>query len=292
MKTSKILKIFYGGFELENKYSNIALLLLRIYAGITMMSVGLDKTPLPEWMTEQVVSIGFPFPVMFAWLACFSEFAFGAMLALGLFTRISSVFIGITMAVASFGFQKVLPFVDMHIAQHYVWTTLLFMVFGGGKYALDTYVRNKVSKGIKGYLLTGFLVLAGLFAYSMYAEFTSQEQLETEESFVIDSVNVAGTFNDWDPGSNSMLPIGDSIYQFDLQADKNQLINFKFTANGSWDYNLGEIDQEETGFPVIGKAIPDENNNTSNIQAYLPDSGMYRIILNLNNFEYSVDEAN
>ena len=254
------------------------------------MSVGLDKMPLPDWMTEQVVSMGFPFPTFFAWLACFSEFGFGALLALGILTRPSALFVGFTMAVASFVFQKVMPIADMHIAQHYVWSALLFMVVGGGKYAVDTVIRDKAAKGNKNFYLVGLLSLLAILSISIYYEMNPPAEEPTEEdTFTIGSVNVAGSFNDWDPASNSMTALGDSIYQLDLEFNKSTALAFKFTANGNWDYNLGIQDQSAKGFPLMGTAILDEDNNTDNIVAYIPDSGKYVLKLDLNNFQFNLD---
>ncbi|NNE25288.1 MAG: DoxX family membrane protein [Saprospiraceae bacterium] len=290
MNQKRLSNLLFGGVDINNTWLNFSLLALRLYVGITMMSVGLDKMPLPDWMTEQVASIGFPAPTFFAWLACFSEFGFGALLALGILTRPAAFFIGFTMAMASFLFQKVLPFVDMHIAQHYVWSALLFMAVGGGKYAIDHVIRDRASQGNKRIYLVGLFSLASVLAISLYYEMTpsSQEAVE-EDVFKIESVNVAGNFNNWDPASNEMIALGDSVYQIQLDFDKASAIAFKFTANKSWDYNIGILNQNSKGFPLGATAVLDEDNNTQNIVSYIPDSGQYSLRLDLNTFEFNLE---
>jgi hypothetical protein len=52
--------MLFGHVSVPGIPANVALLLLRIYAGYTIMMAGLDKLPLPAWMTEQVAAVGFP----------------------------------------------------------------------------------------------------------------------------------------------------------------------------------------------------------------------------------------
>jgi putative oxidoreductase len=54
-------------------------------------------------IVKGVSQLGFPAPLVFAWLAALSEFAGGLCVALGLFTPIAAAFAAFTMAVASFG---------------------------------------------------------------------------------------------------------------------------------------------------------------------------------------------
>ena len=54
-------------------------------------------------IVKGVAQLGFPAPLVFAWLAGLSEFVGGLCVALGLFTPIAAAFAAFTMAVASFG---------------------------------------------------------------------------------------------------------------------------------------------------------------------------------------------
>ena len=102
------------------------MLLARLYAGLTIASAGLDKLPTPDWMVDQVVQLKlFPQPAWFAFIACFTEFVCGILLAVGLLTRSSGLLLAFTMGVAAFRFHRVTPLLGMHIAQGFVW---LFMM--------------------------------------------------------------------------------------------------------------------------------------------------------------------
>src|SRR3989442_13301540 len=51
---------------------------------------------------EDVASLGFPAPAVFAWAAALSEFVGGLCVGLGLGTRVAAAFAGVTMLVAAF----------------------------------------------------------------------------------------------------------------------------------------------------------------------------------------------
>ncbi len=290
--SQSIKHLLFGQETFTSNAIHIPLLLIRIYFGFIIMKAGLDKLPLPDWMTEQVVSMGFPFPVFFAWIASFGEFAFGALLCLGLMTRFSGVMLAIIMGVASFGFQKVLPIWDMHIAQMFFWVFVLYAFVGGGKYSLDHMILHQGTT--KGRIKWSALVLPVsvlLLGVGFYREFTPAPQMEETETIEISSINVPGSFNSWDPTANQMQLVDDKTYVLELQFDQSSLIEFKFTANESWEINLGEKDQPTKGFPISGTAERDGGNDTENIKAYIPAPGAYRIELDSETYAYRVRAA-
>jgi hypothetical protein len=84
MTQSKALYAFlFGQVSVPGIPANNAILLLRIFAGYTIMMAGLDKLPLPGWMTDQVASMGIPIPTQVSWIASFGEFAFFGSLLCG-----------------------------------------------------------------------------------------------------------------------------------------------------------------------------------------------------------------
>lgn len=287
---SVVSNILFGTVSIKERYANIALLLLRFYAGYTIMMAGLDKLPLTDWMVDQVTSMGFPFPVFFAWIASFSEFAFGFMLLIGLMTRISALMLAVTMGVAAFGFQKVMPFTEMHIAQHFFWIYVLFMFLGAGKYSVDNYIFRVLADSLKGVTLAAFPVFLVLLTIGLIREF-SAEELPKEEVVEIFSINVAGSFNDWNPADNEMILNDNNEYILEMEFEKSGQIDFKFTANKSWDINWGDEDQNKSGFPLEGKAEADTGGNTNNIKAYIPNAGLYTFGFNSETLNYSVDST-
>jgi putative oxidoreductase len=280
-------EILFGQLSIDKKSANFALFLIRFYAGFTMMSAGLDKLPLTDWMVDQVISMGFPFPTLFAWIATFSEFAFGLLLVLGLLTRTSALVLAITMGVAAFGFHKVLPLVDMHITQYFFWIFVLFIFFGAGKYSIDYYLLKTKSAFAK---FVPAIVLTSLIIIGLYIEFSAKPEL-VEEKTQIASISVAGSFNEWDPTSNEMSKINEKLYELDLSIEQSGLIEFKFIVNKSWDINFGEENQSAKRFPVSGIAELDDGSNTSNIKAYIPNPGNFKIIVDAETYAYSLDSV-
>lgn len=290
-RISTINQLMYGVVRFKGIIPNIAVFLIRFYTGFTIMKAGIDKLPLPQWMTEQVIQIGFPFPEVFAWAASFIEFAFGTLLIFGLMTRLSGLLLFITMSFAAFGFHQLIPLFEMHISQHFVFLFLYFAIMGGGRFSLDHWLNENARRGNKMYFIALPFLLT-LIAIGFYREFKAEEiqaEIETANAPVINSINIPGSFNNWDPVA-VMMATSDSVnYSYELTFERSGLVQFKFTANRNWDLNLGEEDQGSTGFPVSGIAELDQGGNTENIKAYIPAPGEYLITLNRETFEYSLD---
>lgn len=289
IKQKQINEFFFGSISVQSSFYSIVLLLARVYAGYTLMIAGLDKLPLPNWMTEQVVDMGFPFPVFFAWTASWIEFAFGCLLILGLLTRFSAILLALVMGIASFAFHQVIPLGEMHITQGYFWLLMMISLTGGGRFAFDYYINHSEMNLQQKMTYTGIPALVILLALGLYLENSPPLQAEQEEGFKINSLHIPGNFNDWNAADTPMTS-QDSVRYFQiLEFDKPQRIQFKFTANGNWDYNLGEADQMIKGFPIKGVAELDKDFNTQNIESYIPEPGAYEIVLDISDFSYSLD---
>ena len=164
--------LLFGGARLDARLADAALVLFRVYFGLTMMLAGLDKLPLPEWMVDQVVEVGFPFPAFMGWMASFVEFAGGFLIVIGWLTRPAAFLLAFSMSVAAFGFHGVLPLVDMHIAQGYVWAFVLLTFMGAGHYSMDRVTRDS-GRGRRRRTFESWcivLVLA-LFGIGLYLQF-------------------------------------------------------------------------------------------------------------------------
>ena len=109
---------------------------------------------------EGVARLGFPLPILFAWLAALAELVGGFAIALGLLTRISAIFAAITMFVASFVrhhlLQHTLIFFGLMSAPEdvvqswgnperaatYLLVFIALIFTGGGRFSLDRMVRK------------------------------------------------------------------------------------------------------------------------------------------------------
>jgi len=118
-------------------------LIFRLSIGLILaFGHGLGKLPPSEQFISGVTALGFPMPLVFAWLAALSEFAGGLCLALGFLTRPASFFIAFTMAVAFFLAHASDPFNRKEMALLYLLIALFFFFRGGGKYSLDAVMEK------------------------------------------------------------------------------------------------------------------------------------------------------
>ncbi len=110
---------------------------------------------------EDVASLGFPAPAVFAWAAALSEFVGGLCIGLGLGTRVAALFAGFTMLVAAvarhhahFHFLAWLGVVSLSeetlkawgkpdLALLYLAAFVAIALLGPGRLGLDTFIRRK-----------------------------------------------------------------------------------------------------------------------------------------------------
>ena len=273
LKTDSIDKIGITG--------HIGLLLLRMYVGISMMLAGMDKIPLPTWMIEQVESISWmPLPFTMSWLACFSEFAGGFLITIGLFTRPAAFMLSITMAVAAFSSQGVELFTGIHVTQGYLWSYVALIGLGAGRISLDHFFGKRA-------VLIGVVVTLLLGTYSL-VQGVADPKPEISENFVVASIHIPGSFNNWNPEAAEMTALGDSLYSKDLLLPQG-INEFKIALNRTWEENFGIVDQSAEGFPIDIQGMLDDGGSTDNIKVFIPAPGEYRFQFDLKDFRITVD---
>ena len=136
-------QILFGGESGLSPLANAGLTLLRIFAGVSLaLAHGMGKLPPSSEFINATSKIGFPMPEFFAWAATLSEFLGGAFLALGLFTRLSSLFIAIVMAVALFGVHINDPYPVQELAALYLFIAIAFLLKGSGDWSMDSFLRK------------------------------------------------------------------------------------------------------------------------------------------------------
>lgn len=130
--------------NLNQKYDDMALALLRLFIGLTMaFAHGLGKLPPSEMLIGGVSSLGFPMPEFFAWCAGLAEFAGGILLAVGLLTRPAAGFVVFTMLVAAFGVHSADPFAQKEMSLLYLFVSLFFVIHGAGRWSVDQILSKK-----------------------------------------------------------------------------------------------------------------------------------------------------
>lgn len=138
-----IKKFLFGSQMPASVLAEIPVATARVFFGVSMaFAHGMGKLPPSDRFIEGVVEMGFPMPVFFAWMAGLSEFVGGVLLALGLFTRPSALFIAGTMLVAAFGRHAADPFKQQELSLVYLCACLIFLGLGGGRLSIDRMFRK------------------------------------------------------------------------------------------------------------------------------------------------------
>jgi putative oxidoreductase len=135
--------------------SNIYLLLIRLWLGYAMITGGQSiltffSNEHKDFFQEWFGRLGFPVPLLFAFLAKGTEFICGILVCLGLFTRMSASLIAFVMLIAT-----LVANIDYHVKERLIiedgFVTISCFLFacvlvinGAGRYSLDKLTfRNK-----------------------------------------------------------------------------------------------------------------------------------------------------
>jgi uncharacterized membrane protein YphA (DoxX/SURF4 family) len=119
----------------------------RIVCGYLLCtSFGWSKCPAPEWFVSDVAALGFPAPVFFAWAAVLSEVVGGAMLVLGLGTRLAAASLVCTMLSAIFLQKWGGEVWEMLPAMGFLWVALYALVHGSGRFGFDYFITTRLTK--------------------------------------------------------------------------------------------------------------------------------------------------
>ena len=138
------MQFLTGGSGGAARSALLGLLLLRLFFGLALvLAHGLKKLPPSERFLAGVVEMGFPAPMLFAWLSTFAEFFCAMLLVIGLATRPAAVFVAINMAVAAFIRQAGDPFNEIELALAYLVVAIAFVFTGAGRYSVDELLRRR-----------------------------------------------------------------------------------------------------------------------------------------------------
>ena len=118
---------------------SIGLLVLRVVAGAAMATHGFAKLFGGDMsgFARGVGAMGFPAPLVFAWIAALAEFVGGFLVAVGLRTRVAAAFVFIDMSVAAFVRHAHDAFAVRELALLYWAAMAALMLIGGGRFSLD-----------------------------------------------------------------------------------------------------------------------------------------------------------
>lgn len=122
---------------------NAVSLILRIGAGAMMLTHGY-----PKFLMLFSETISFPGILGMSasvslFLAVFAEFFCSLLLILGLFSRLATIPLIVTMLIAVFLVHGDDPFSRQELGLHYLIAYVAILILGGGKYALDSLFPRK-----------------------------------------------------------------------------------------------------------------------------------------------------
>ncbi len=130
--------------EPRSLFQDLMLLLLRLVFGGAMLGAhGLRK--MKRALSGDEIKFGDPIgigPELSLYLAAFAEGVCAILIILGLFTRLSTIPLIITMCVIVFVVHLKDPFSDMELPLLYLAGFLTILAFGAGRYSFDTYRKK------------------------------------------------------------------------------------------------------------------------------------------------------
>jgi len=128
---------------MTSRKTDIALLLLRLcFGGLMFINHGIPKVA--RLNAEGGIKFADPLgmgPEISLWLALFAELGCAALVVLGLFTRLATVPLIITMAVAAFIVHGDDPFKEMEGALLFLIPYIALLLMGPGYYSADEQYR-------------------------------------------------------------------------------------------------------------------------------------------------------
>jgi putative oxidoreductase len=122
------------------------MMLLRVFAGLALVyQHGRGKIPPSEGFVGRVDGMGFPAPEMFAWMAGIAEVGGGLLLAVGLLTRPVAAILVVHFIIVAFLAHAGDPFGRRELPLFFLFTSLMFVLTGAGRYALDAVIHRRAA---------------------------------------------------------------------------------------------------------------------------------------------------
>lgn len=137
---------------MKNMLHDLALLWLRVTVGCGLIIHGWMKLTggVDKFAAGAVTEMGFPLPLLFAWLAVAAEIAGGFFLILGLWPRVTAAVLTLQMAVAAFIRMAPDPWIapggkSKELALAYLVIVAAILLLGAGRYAVHGGGRSKAT---------------------------------------------------------------------------------------------------------------------------------------------------
>lgn len=126
----------------ENKYVDLAPLLLRIGVGVIFIIAGWGKITGIEGVQGFFGNIGIPLPELMAWVVAIVEFVGGIMVLLGAYAKIPYLLLAFIMLVALFTTKLGGEFSAARLDLMLLLANLALFFMGSGKYSVDEKLKG------------------------------------------------------------------------------------------------------------------------------------------------------
>ena len=138
-----VCKFFFLSNPLAPGLQDFGLLILRLFLGLALaINHGWGKLPPSQGFIDMVGSLGFPAPVVFAWLAAIAEFGGGALVVIGLATRFGATLIILVMASAILTAHSGDPFGKIELPLFFLTGAAALCFTGPGRFSIDRIIRR------------------------------------------------------------------------------------------------------------------------------------------------------
>jgi putative oxidoreductase len=133
--------LLFGGARLNSRTGDLGLLILRLFAGLSLaLAHGITKLPPSPQFMSGVEKLGFPGQA--AWLSAFAEFVGGLALAAGFLTRPAALLIAINLSVAGFLQHAADPYQRKELPFLFLSVALMFLFVGAGRFSVDRVIKK------------------------------------------------------------------------------------------------------------------------------------------------------
>lgn len=127
----------------DSKYSDLALLLLRIGVGAIFIYHGWGKLTGIEGVQGFFGDIGIPLASVMAWVVAIVEFFGGIMVLFGAYAKIPYLLLAIIMVVALLTVKINAGFEAARIDMMLLLTNIALFILGSGRYSVDYKIANR-----------------------------------------------------------------------------------------------------------------------------------------------------
>lgn len=127
----------------DNRYSDLALLLLRIGVSLVFINSGWAKLTGIEGTQAFFGDVGIPVPYIMAWVVAIVEFFGGLMVLFGAYAKIPYLLLAIIMTVALLTTKLGGEFGPARLDMMLLVTNLALFFLGSGRYSVDHKMANR-----------------------------------------------------------------------------------------------------------------------------------------------------